>query len=99
MNEAFVPVVGTHFRGSDAKRIVNGMTTGFTDFTFEREPDNEYDSNAIKVIVDNEHIGYLARANNVNLAEAMDHGAVLSAEVIDFESRKPVLHIRWADVV
>lgn len=95
MSEAFVTVVGTHFRGSEAKQAVNALVVGETDFQFEREPDNEYDANAIQVIHAGEFIGYLARANNHNLAAALDAGAEFTARMIDWEGRKPVLQISW----
>jgi len=95
MAEAFAPLVGTHFRGSEAKHLVNALAPGDTNFQFEREPDNEYDSNAIRVLIEGEHVGYLARVNNNSVARAMDEGAAISATVIDFEGRKPVLHLVW----
>lgn len=97
MSEAFVTVVGTHFRRSEAKQAVNALVVGETDFQFEREPENEYDANAIQVIHAGEFIGYLARASNHNIAGAMDEGATLSARMIDWEGRKPVLHLTWDD--
>lgn len=97
MSEAYVTLVGTHFRGSEAKQIVNALAVGDTAFTFEREPDNEYDANAIQVYHSGEHVGYLARASNHNIAGAMDEGATLSARMIDWEGRKPVLHLTWDD--
>lgn len=93
--EAFVTLVGTHFRGSDAKRIVNALQLGDDGFTFEREPYNEYDPLAIKVIHSGEHVGYLARASNHNIAAAMDQGCTLYAHMIDREGLKPVLHLVW----
>jgi hypothetical protein len=97
MAEAYVTVVGTHFRSSEAKTIVNALAIGDTGFTFEAEPDNEYDPNAVKVFVSSEHIGYLSRQNNSQLAQLAQSGAALSASVIDFEGRKPVLHVTWPD--
>jgi hypothetical protein len=95
MPEAFTTVVGTHFRSSDAKRIVNDLTPGRSGFEFEAEPTNEYDPNAVKVLCQGEHIGYLSRGNNSGIATALADGAALVAEVIDFEGRKPVLHVKW----
>lgn len=93
--EAFIPLVGTHFRGSEAKQLVNDLIPGADGFTFEREPDNEYDPDAIAVYIDDCHVGYLARTHNGALACAMDDGASPSATVVDFEGRKPILHVIW----
>lgn len=98
MPQAYINLVGTHFRDSEAKRLVNALVVGDDNFTFEREPDNEYDPNAIKVLVDDVHVGYLARANNHSLAEDMDNGAEPTARLIDHDGRKPVLLVEWDDV-
>lgn len=44
--------------------------------TLEREPENPYDSNAIKVLLTKtgEHIGYIPKALNTPLVEHMDAG-------------------------
>lgn len=98
MPEAFAPLVGTHFRPSEAKHLVNALQPGDDQFEFEREPDNPHDSNAVRVLISGEHVGYLARVNNNSVANAMDNGATLHGTVVDFEGRKPVLHIVWEDI-
>lgn len=44
-----------------------------------REPDNEYDENAIAVYSDGIKIGYIPRTMNADLAEAMDEGRVFQS--------------------
>lgn len=95
--EVFSTIVGTHFRDSDAKRAVNDLTHGETDFRLEREPDNEYDPLAIKVLYGDDElfIGYLAKANNATIATALDDGEEPNVQVVDFEGRKPVVKVSW----
>lgn len=51
-----------------------------------REPNNEYDSNAIMVLNQNEKkIGYIPKNNNPILAAMLDQGALLYAEVKSVE--------------
>lgn len=56
-------VVGTTFRPQDDIILVhNQLTTtdnATHDVIFQPEPDNQYDSNAIKIIVNNTFIGYV----------------------------------------
>ncbi len=95
--ECFSTIVGTSFRDSDAKRAVNDMQPGETDFRLEREPDNSHDPLAVKVLYSDEEIfiGYLARANNAAIASALDDGEEMFVEVVDFDGRKPVVKVSW----
>ena len=48
----------------------------------EREADNKYDSNAIKVMTtDREKLGYIPKSNNSIYARLMDSGKILNARV------------------
>ena len=70
-----VAVVGMHFRGADVKELVNSLIYP-VNFELEREPFNEYDSLAIKVIYPQTqtHIGYLERGQAAFIAPWMDDG-------------------------
>ena len=77
-------IVGTHYRTSMEKQIYNNLTL-YAPLMLEREPDNEYDGNAIKVIApirnengiieDIAHIGYLPKDSNTELAMMLDEGS------------------------
>jgi hypothetical protein len=47
----------------------------------EREPDNAYDSGAVRVRWQGHMLGYVPRAHNAALAWAMDGGETLSAHI------------------
>ena len=48
----------------------------------EREADNEYDSNAIKVLtIDGEKLGYIPKKDNCIFTRLMDAGKILHARV------------------
>jgi hypothetical protein len=93
--ECFSTIVGTAFRPHEAKVVFQQIALGETHFQLVREPDNQYDPLAIKVIYQDEHVGYLARANNITIANALDDGAEPEVEVVDFEGRKPVVKVSW----
>lgn len=98
--EIFCTLVGTHFRGSEAKKLVNDFTPG-TVVELIAEPDNEYDANAVACYYNDQHVGYLSRDNNEQVANhlaevfatGMGDEKLLTAEVIDFDNRHPVLQI------
>lgn len=94
--EIFADIVGTHFRGSEAKRICNSLDIG-DEVQLEREPDNSYDANAVAVYAEGEHIGYIPAANNLQLALALDDEREAVATVIGWNGNKPTLKIEWPD--
>lgn len=90
--DIFCTLVGTSFRGSEAKRLVNSMVPGDL-ITLLAEPTNAYDSSAVAGYFCGEHVGYLSRENNAEVAIHLATEGELTARVVDFESRKPVLLI------
>lgn len=90
-----VQVVGMHFRGPDAKEAAASLEPG-TMLRLEREPDNQYDPNAIKVFFESLWIGYIERGQAAWIAPLMDEGATPTCtvtEVREIEAgRKTNLH-------
>lgn len=84
---AHVKLVGTHFRGIDAKACVSAFEKG-TLVSLRREPENEYDPNAIQVLygppAEPLHVGYIDKDVAAFLAPRMDEGAATTATVVDF---------------
>lgn len=98
--QIFSPVVGVSFRGTEARNLVKSLTPedGIR-LSLEAEPDNEYDRNAVMVLCDGEHIGYIARENNRQLFDALQAGGQFTIDIVSFENTiKPVLLIS-SDVV
>lgn len=95
--EVFVNLVGVTFRGGEARDIVKSLTPADGDkLSLEAEPENPYDSNAVKVIHDptGTHIGYLARENNWEISDGLQNGAEFDIEIVGFENTlKPTLLI------
>ena len=92
------PLRGTQFRPEEARNVVMGLTVGEA-LDLEREPDNSYDANAIKVLSpahegEAAFLGYVAREIAESLAPAMDSGVNYSVVVFGFQTpTTPVLAI------
>lgn len=76
-------VVGVTFKnddGSSRKDLILAMTDQ-SPVMLEREPNNKYDPNAIKVLTDGGQIGYIGKDYSAILAEYMDMGRQFTAMV------------------
>lgn len=91
-------MVGAGFRPVEARDIVKQLSIG-APVTLVADPDNPYDSNAVQVVVDDVHIGFVPKEENGVLAMVLRGGQTLEAEVIAFESTlKPVIEYDLSDV-
>lgn len=76
-------VVGVTFNNDDGTKrsdIIKNMDVN-TAVTLEREPDNKYDANAIKVMTEYGQIGYIGKDYSAILAGFMDAGRQFIARV------------------
>ena len=55
-----IKIAGVKFRQEELSELYE-KDWNKVKITLEKEPDNEYDSNAIKILADDIHIGYLPR--------------------------------------
>ncbi len=86
---------GVNFRPASAKEVVTNLEEG-QKLNLEREPGNEYDENAIKVIEpeSGEFLGYVAKEIAADLATHMDDGIEFSCVVQGFmRVGMPILEI------
>ena len=61
-----------------------------------REPDNVHDSRAIRVEWQGQHIGYVPRRENTDIARLMDHGVPVFARISRLaQSRDPWARVRF----
>lgn len=92
MSRYLTNLAGLSFRPKEAKDVVRALTVG-EKLRLEREPDNAYDSNAIRIsaIVDKGEgeddfevvfIGFVERLVNGPIAADLDDGMTYSAEVL-----------------
>lgn len=89
-----VAVVGMHFRekeGVAAKSIVANFVPP-VQLDYEREPHNRFDENAIKILYDGDHIGYLEASQAIFIAPWMDEGHKYTVTVTQLEPRRNNLH-------
>lgn len=81
------PLAG--FRYYEGKRLWSEMKVGDT-LQLVREPDNSYDSNAVRVEWQGHKLGYVPRADNEALARFMDRGSKAEARITRLKkSRNP----------
>jgi hypothetical protein len=90
-----VTMMGASFRPASAKDIIKELGIG-DHVELVADPGNVYDSTAVAVYAQGEHIGFVPKESNSALfALLMDDGEA-DAEIIAFESTlKPVLEITW----
>lgn len=86
-----VRLVGNSFRTADEQAFMHGMVAGET-LTLERDPENPYDDNAIKVIADEFHLGFVERQWAEDIAPLMDNGQAFHVTVLTV-GRKPLLEL------
>lgn len=89
-----VAVVGMHFRekeGIPAKGYVASFVPP-VELQLEREPDNRFDAFAIKVIFNNEHIGYIEASQAMYISPLIDQGQTCTCTVLRLEQRRNNLH-------
>jgi hypothetical protein len=71
---------GANFRPIEAQGIIMNAEEG-TLVELVREPNNQYDSNAIMTLIDTVHVGYVAKEVAVELAPHMDDGVEFVATI------------------
>ena len=72
------PLAG--FRHYEGPRLFQALRPG-EPLQLEREPDNTYDSNAVRVQWRGHKLGYVPRTQNAALAWAMDRGETIDARI------------------
>jgi hypothetical protein len=65
-------IVGTNFKGAEAVALVGALRKG-TRLELRREADNKYDRNAVGVYFSGQHLGYVPKSDNRELAFLLDH--------------------------
>lgn len=85
-------LVGVNFRPAEAKDLVKNLALGEALY-LEREPDNQYDTNAVKVgyPATGTHLGYIERGMAESIAPWMDQGWAFHTTVVSILSDTKVL--------
>jgi hypothetical protein len=83
ITDLLLKVTGVSFPnldGSSRQEILGNMSDNAS-ISLVREPENEYDPNAIMVMADKKQVGYVSKEENIMIAPLMDSGALFEAEV------------------
>jgi hypothetical protein len=89
-----IAVVGMRFRdleGIPATELVAGLVPPVK-LQFERDPYNQYDENAIKVLYQGQHIGFIEATQAIFLAPWLDDGHNYELTVTEMQARRKTLH-------
>lgn len=87
------PLAGFQFHAG--KKLWPQMRVGDS-LNLIREPDNVHDSRAIRVEWQDQHIGYVPRRENTDIARLMDHGVPVFARISRLaQSRDPWSRVRF----
>lgn len=86
-------LAGCNFRPSEARARCKQLRLREA-VELEADPNNEYDNHAVRVLVDDQFIGFVARADNGAIFAALQRDEPYSAEVVGFQgSIKPIIEI------
>lgn len=88
-----VAVVGVRFR-SPSEILYAACVTSGDGLLLEREPTNPYDANAVKVIADTAHIGYIERGYAGVISTWMNRGVFFTVAVVRNYKKYIVVNIR-----
>lgn len=87
------PLAGFQFHAG--KKLWPQMRVGDS-LNLIREPQNVHDSRAIRVEWQGQHIGYVPRRENTDIARLMDHGVPVFARISRLaQSRDPWARVRF----
>lgn len=101
--EILTTLAGLNFRPASAKEAVDALELGSV-LRLERDPGNEYDSNAVKVLIETgeadqgavycEFIGFIPKVDNAEIAEHLDNDGEYTCTVVSWlGTRKPGLKV------
>jgi hypothetical protein len=89
-----IPIAG-HRYYPEGRKLVPHLAQG-TPLRLVREPTNEFDALAVKVLDGDTMLGFVPRSHNVEVAWAMDGGRRLTAVFAGCqEEGQPVIQIVW----
>jgi hypothetical protein len=93
MQNIVFALAGLSFRPASAKAAVAELEVGAEVF-LERDPENQYDYNAVKVLVGEEFVGFVPKVDNQELASHLDADKPYTASVTGWAAtNKPMIRV------
>lgn len=95
MSQTFLaPLMGANFRPASTKEHIRNELSVGSELSLARDPYNEYDSNAVKVLDGDYFLGFVSKETAVDIAPLLDSGWTGTAKILSFLSEiKPHLEI------
>jgi hypothetical protein len=72
-----------HRLGKDVQ--ISTILTLNQELTYSREPTNRFDHNAIKLIANSKHLGYISKEDNPRIAKHLDSGGTMTVLVTNID--------------
>lgn len=93
MQQVIFALAGLNFRPTSAKEAVKNAATG-DEVYLERDPHNEYDSNAVMVLIEGEFVGFVPKADNLEIASHLDANKPYRANISGWATtNKPMIRV------
>ena len=92
MKFSLMEVFVSGYKYHDGPAIIGDIIAGeLSDdkVTLEEEPDNEYDKNAIKILLDDYVLGYISKKENGLVNKWMSQGRIVSAQISEVDDSAP----------
>ena len=86
-----VRVVGAFYRGAEAVEATAALQPGDT-LSVKREPENEYDQNAVAVYLGSIHIGYIERGQAAWLSPWLDQDVSYNCVVQELMTHRNTIY-------
>ena len=83
---------GGFHRGQDVLELIESLSID-DEITFELEPDNAYDANAVKAVYNGVHIGYVAREQAPWICDACAQDPATRAAYRGHNGRHPFFEL------
>lgn len=80
------------YKFHDGPSIIGDLVAGdldSDDVTLEPEPDNEFDQNAIKIVLDGYLLGYISKTQNELVGRYLSQSANVSARICEVDETEP----------
>lgn len=96
MTEFIATLAGAQFRPKETKDLIKMLSVG-DELKLQRDPENQYDSNAIKIFdEDNNWLGFVSKEEAADIAPLLDNGDEATCVVDCFlDTLKPQLKITF----
>ena len=91
MKFSLIEIFVSGYKYHDGPEILNDLISGEFESTvvLEKEPNNQYDKKAIKLLVENYTLGYVSKKQNELVNKWLDQDVTLQAQISEVDETAP----------